>query len=648
MKRLNVLGSIRSVAPLCFVCALLSALFIVDVFPRYFAMISISATREKSPEARNSEVWLLSPTIAELRQRRIRVSKSNGWIEKNGNFISVGNRPALLEFSGWFPSSQTIRFLKHPWSGEVEIEINHRKFSADLFQATFTSHTFFIRDYLEQGTRTFIPAAKEFARVLIAYFFCFLLAGIFLHPLYSKLQRQAGPVKSAGAALYDTRKSRLLLGLLAGGIVGIFWFSFYPGVLNADSYLQYSEAVTFQFDDWFPPMMSLLWAGTNKILRGAGGLFGMHLLLIVLALYLLSDAALKRGKRFFFSPMFFMFLPFISCLVFVVITDVSLAVFLFLAFSIWYHARASGRVRTVHLILVAPLFFYAFSVRHNAPLAVIPIILLILLDFTSRKKAVAFTIVIAAMFYFVNDAIVYRLLNTKRSYNFQSIMAHDLMGIYAISGRNYFPQQYLSAARLDQIMPQYDDTNLDSTTWIENSFLQTDPLIISSLMKAWLTAVVEQPVAYIRHRWTLFHSFLDDPSLALRPVSPEPPSYAISMPMPLMQETALGRIHTVFVGWILNKMPFVFRALSFLIASLIVLIISLKRRIRSAFALSCSALLYGAAYFFVAPEPNYRYGYWTVVATILSVAVIWIERWPDRSIPVDEALLSKKADFMKL
>jgi hypothetical protein len=188
------------------------------------------------------------------------------------------------------------------------------------------------------------------------------------------------------------------------------------------------------------------------------------------------------------------------------------------------------------------------------------------------------------------------------------------------------PESYLPRSRLNSLMMHFDHTNLDPTTWMNNTYVTRDSSKISHLRRNWIEAVLENPAAYFTHRWLAFRSFLTVIASTNLPVSEPEPDFLSEKKPPLMSETKLGRIHTKYVEWASQYLFFGFQAVTYLLGSAALLLISIWKKRMILAALSCSAFLYIAPYFFVAPAPNYRYVYWAVFAVLLSVFVWWIEK----------------------
>ncbi|MCI0604808.1 hypothetical protein L0156_17610 [bacterium] len=606
---------VRQMLPLALVAAFFFTIVVLDLSPKFFAKISITATgQKKSSEAQAAVAWLASPTIGYLQQQDFDIRKSIGWETKNDLLISNRNQPAELTLEGPFSLQKALEFFKTPYSGEIVIEASGSRKVVDLFQSDPGKEFIFPRD-LNMSKGAILTVGLAFL-LSTAKYLCLLLVFAF-------------GFQTLTATLPDANihaNELLLTGSTA--ILMLFLAAFYPGVMYVDSYDQYFNARAFSFGDWHPPMMSILWSLSDRIIEGPGGMLILHLLMAVCSFYLLSRVALWKKKKLFFVPLILIFLPVVSCISFAVVKDVSFTMSLLFAFSLWYYWRSKETISIPKLALILLLLFYSSAVRYNALPAILPLIFLFLLDYTSRKKALLIAPAICLFFLLANHFVVYTLFRATREYAYQVIMGHDLMGIYEITGKNYLPDEYIKKETLNNLMRQFDHRTSDPTAFYGFP-LYYEGRLISILENQWFTAIRQNPAAYLTHRWILFKNFLSNfggTVFCMFPVSVPPQSAISGPPRPLLEETALGKLHTKFVTWTFTQYGFLFEALTYLFGSCILLVIAIRKKSLAAGALNASSLLYLTSYFIVAPGVHFRYVYWSVLATLLSLLVLWMER----------------------
>ncbi|MCI0604807.1 hypothetical protein L0156_17605 [bacterium] len=621
------LRSLRSVLPFSIIAAFFFTLLTQDLSPEYFSVISITATGDKAKDSKAPVVWMAHPDVAELMRHGFHVEKSAGWEIHQGIFISTRNQPAELRLTGHSRKTIRLEFSQTPYSGRMECEVNGKKRNFDLFRDDPSTEMVPLIDGTTEKKSSLLPALSTFVKHFSKNALLLILFSTALYPIYRRMPSARFIPPTVSFRIEKRRKYRMIAIVF---IFGIFVWGFYPGVMTDDSVDQYAQAVRFEFNDWHPPILAALWSITNRIVEGPGGMFLLHTGMLCFSTFLLSLVAAIKGKKNFFLPLLAVLLPVVSCIFFYIIKDVSFAFSLLLAFSLWYFWRTTGKLNKLGLLFILVLVFYAASARLNSVTAVVPLLFLFLLCFTSKRNAAFCSLVTAALFFLGSSYLTYNILMARRSYVFQVIMAHDLMSIYDITGRNYFPENYLTKERLDQLMKKFSKLDSNATTWIEQPFLSTDSQVASQLKNQWVRAILEEPKAYLLHRWTVFKYFL----LAVDPWLynyQEPASWNSSRRPLLMGEDFPAKVYLKYGDWVRGNVSLAFQTVTYLITSLSILIFSIRKRIMAAGALSLSALLYLFSYFFVAPGADYRYTYWPVCSALITLFVMWVENEPHDS-----------------
>src|SRR5262249_40285902 len=138
---------------------------------------------------------------------------------------------------------------------------------------------------------------------------------------------------------------------------------------------------------------------------------------------------------------------------------------------------------------------------------------------------------------------------------------------------------------------------------------------VAELRKAWLNAVLHAPGAYLNHRWIMlkvqvglgkqavcypYHWGIEDNTLGVS-LHPSPLNQAVMRWLDKIRDTLLFR------AW-------------FYVAIMLALMLTFRwlppdHRL-PAWSLAASGLMYQLGYFFVAPTCDFRFNWWTVVASI--------------------------------
>ncbi|WP_252830407.1 hypothetical protein [Yersinia aldovae] len=137
-------------------------------------------------------------------------------------------------------------------------------------------------------------------------------------------------------------------------------------------------------------------------------------------------------------------------------------------------------------------------------------------------------------------------------------------------------------------------------------------------MKKWVTSIYHEPSAYLKHRYENYMKLLWHPNAVLD-------SQTMGISDGLKFEKT-GMFRALEMTTKLFKDTFIFKPGFWLIASFVFSFYGLFTRksfARDVFlALNTSSFLYLLAYFFVGVASDYRYAYWSILATSASVPFI--------------------------
>src|SRR5688572_28518775 len=136
---------------------------------------------------------------------------------------------------------------------------------------------------------------------------------------------------------------------------------FYPGYMTSDSLQQLREARSGTFTTWHPPLMAFVWRQFDRVVPGPIGMVVFHTLMFGAGL------ALFFNRRLGLIPIALVTLspPVLGHLA-TVWKDVGMFCALVLAVGLYARGKPGWAL--------VPLF-YACCVRHNAMLAVVPLVL---------------------------------------------------------------------------------------------------------------------------------------------------------------------------------------------------------------------------------------------------------------------------------
>lgn len=403
----------------------------------------------------------------------------------------------------------------------------------------------------------------------------------------------------------------------------------FPGTMMNDSVNQYAEAVSGRFTDWHPPIMAWLWSQLRALADGPGPLLVLHLVVYWTGILLIADAARRLGMRRIavlvalsgaFPPFVFLNAN--------VIKDVGMAVSLLTGTALVFWWRSQGRrIPLAWACVAAALLIYGVLVRTNAVFAIGP---LVLFAYAPARWLRSFRLVVASVLIAVAAVPITTQLNRllfepveRESVN--SLFLYDLIGIAAHEGDPSLVQPRANL-QMQDIRRCYTPFWWDSfSSWGPCGPLvqRPDPERATEgkgLAKQWLRTIAEHPTAYMTHRLKHFNSevMFAVPLKHLR-LTPEyrgdDPSFKpleVFSPANIRFDLVRKNPSTWPVTWLVWG---------------VVLFAFLARRtpttsVLLARALVVSALGYSLAYLVVGVATDFRYHYWSMLATLLATLLV--------------------------
>jgi hypothetical protein len=434
-----------------------------------------------------------------------------------------------------------------------------------------------------------------------------------------------GARHGGGAAQGLTARRAALAALaLAGFAVTIA--AYHPGLVTTDSIAQYEQAVAGVYTDAHPPLMAWLWSRLIHVVPGAAGMLWLHAAMLWLALFLFADGAAVRGARHTWLVVAVGFLPPILGTAGEIWKDVGMAAALALGAAIAYRASArGGRIgRVAALCALVPLF-YATAVRANAPAATGPVLVywaMCAWPRASLRRACGIAVGMLAVLLVMQWGFE-RAIDAKRMHFGQVLETFDIAALACGGDARPTPaippifyQQGSDAASLCRA---FDAKRVDPLYSSPSAPLRfdTDRSGLRALGSAWRQALLDHPIAYLVHRATVFTAFLgfgvnDGSRTIWAPFSVANP-YGLDYRYNAIAAAIGTGVGVAAALGLYNGTPWILLAA-------VVLVVTLRRRSHMPMeaALAASALAYAAAYFVVGIAPDYRYLYWTVVASAVA------------------------------
>jgi hypothetical protein len=411
--------------------------------------------------------------------------------------------------------------------------------------------------------------------------------------------------------------------VIVGFILNIV--AFWPGFMTQDSWFQYLQAKSGDYQDGHPPIMALLWSLLLNFASGPSGMLITQLSFFWMALYLVWEKFRNKPNAFLITLIGTF--PWIVSISGVVWKDLQMTFSLILAIGL-----IIGKKTKIRIIAVLLLLFYAYSVRKNAPLAVAPIILYAIVSWWDMKRsriAALFALTIVGFSAFGN-ILNYSILDATRSNIQNASYIDDLSYLSLEQKRSLIP--HISYA---DIVSCKEDTVAGSNLIGKEGCLLTRPSyqdylrIKPDLQEHWIKGIFANPKGYIQLHANVFTYQL---------IKPSSPPYGYWVTPGVIPDAIEIKQSDNFVtkqikgtvDFCINNFQWVFKPLFWL--GVLLWITYPVRYIKDSKARSLmqaiifSGILYTLGYFIIGGSADYRYFYWPVLAANLSIVLLVVHK----------------------
>lgn len=300
-----------------------------------------------------------------------------------------------------------------------------------------------------------------------------------------------------------------LLALLFIANVLAFW----PGYMLQDTVGQYQQAVSMQFSDHHPPIMSLVWHYLDLVHKGEGLMFALQLVMLygAMAMLLLTlDRMVKTKQRQILCliPLLLPIYPQVLVYAANIVKDTQYAFAFLLAASIL--AYYSIRYERPSLLVIYGLFFlmlYGAAVKYQGQFCVIVLAFwlahVMYLRHKVRAKIIAGLAIYALLFFGVGSINNHLVPQQSKNYSWEFVKLYDLAAISIATNSDLVPDfnktDHYTFQKLEE---RFTYPVIDPYIYAEEKILMVtkDPANMQRLYKVWLQNVFAHPVYYLRHR----------------------------------------------------------------------------------------------------------------------------------------------------
>jgi len=434
------------------------------------------------------------------------------------------------------------------------------------------------------------------------------------------------------ASLADDRSRRSTRTIAANAIIALAGLSmelyaFWPGLMSSDSIVQYTQALLRHYNDQHPPVMAWLWSWTERVISGPGGMLTVHLCLLWTGLWMIAEGARRRGLPYTWLVPLAGLLPTIANIAGVIWKDVGMAYALLCAGALLYvSSYCTRKVGIAAVVSALVLIGYATMIRANAAAATFGIacywIATVLPRARTSRTLVGGALAVVLLLS-VQQIIERKALDASPRHLSQLVMLFDLAAI-ACGGADVDIPEDFRAPGFDRgtLCRAYDPDQVDKLVFVPGS-----PLVLSydetpyvTLRKTWLATVRAHPALYVRHHAVAFAGLLGLRDVSkndryLRQEAMHDNPWGITFTPNRLSRTFDAIVDALADVGVFNG------ALWLGVAAVLLAVIARTRApLAFEFALLASAVMYLLPYFFLSLAPNYRFIYWSVLAT--SVAAV--------------------------
>jgi len=170
------------------------------------------------------------------------------WEVRDGQPVSYQNLPASLEWQGRAPLGLNIRVVSHHRSGIVLVRFDGRDQVIDLYRPDAVVREIAVSSpNASPHAATFWSIGLFLVHVVGLGVLC-LAVTLWLATRTSRARR-ARPM---------SRRAWLAFGAVCGAVWGAYLLAFWPGVMSADSFGQWTQAHTGVINDWHPAFHTMV------------------------------------------------------------------------------------------------------------------------------------------------------------------------------------------------------------------------------------------------------------------------------------------------------------------------------------------------------------------------------------------------------
>lgn len=410
----------------------------------------------------------------------------------------------------------------------------------------------------------------------------------------------------------------------------------YPGYMSLDSIRQLHQATGGQpYTDWHPPVMAFVWGIGITFTGKVSSMLILQSVMLWVAIGLLACWIYSEtlSRKISLLPILLGLSPTVLAISGVIWKDSQMAFSLLLAVALglWLR-RTSGARRWVVLGMAIVLIGYAVLLRYNASFAAIPILVFLFMSAGLRMRVVGMYTLITLVLVFAGGAALSAALQVKPSNAIASVFLDDIVNagnLNELEEHVASEKQTLDLVRIATVNCKQRGVDVHAYHLCLNPSqqLRIREDLYQDIKRMWTYTVTHHPVAYAQYRMSTMVLFMTTP----RQYEYIQHSEIIDNPYNMsIRFQPLSKGVTSYVDFFTKDFGFLFRPYFWVLWALILL--GYVHKMKQVFAhywtsvsILVSAIIYTIGYFPVVLAADYRYVYWTVIATLLATSITIVD-----------------------
>ncbi len=303
------------------------------------------------------------------------------------------------------------------------------------------------------------------------------------------------------------------------------FYSFYPGTVAYDAFSLYSDAYNNHTGNWHSALLTRVW----RLIQSVTDIKGIYVLIPMaatcLGLYIIAKH-ISKGILTGIICILILLLPPIFTYITTVLKDTYVASLVFLIAALMMDRAISDKKKTtLFCVFSAVILVFCFFIRSNGCFIAVPLLVAIFMGWKARiiyRYIVCLALVICVVA--ATPFIDLKLFHAQDEAPDFSLMLFDIAGIAKYSGVSTLPDIPGVPDQVGLFKHCYSHTQWDSVAnWVgpdcngigtyfyheRDSGKKRLKAARQELRKAWISAIIQQPKAYLKHRLSFFNRFID-------------------------------------------------------------------------------------------------------------------------------------------